>query len=272
MKLTPILNNTKRVFDVNSMTYAQRAEYVHHPLARRLLLLMEEKKTNLIHNPDVTTKKEFLALVDAVGPYICALKTHVDIIVDFDWELIEQLVALAKKHNFLIIEDRKFCDIGSVVQQQYRDGVYKIVEWADIVIAHAISGNGVIEGLKQVGKPHNRALLLLAQMSSAGNLIDEKYTQRAVALAEQHTDFVVGLVAQERCSNDPGLLIITPGINIQQKMDGLSQQYNDPEYAIGQRGSDLIIVGRGIYGAQDPVAAARDYRDAGWRSYSNRIS
>jgi orotidine 5'-phosphate decarboxylase subfamily 1 len=199
------------------------------------------------------------------------LKTHIDIIVDFDWDLIQQLVALAKKHNFLIIEDRKFCDIGSIVQQQYKAGVYRIVEWADIVIAHAISGVGVIEGLKQIGKPYNRAMFLLAQMSSGGNLIDEKYTQRAVALAEQQSDFVIGMIAQERCSHDPALLIITPGINMQQKTDDFRQQYNSPEYAIGQRGTDVIIVGRAIYGAVDPVAVVQEYREIGWKTYLDRI-
>lgn len=254
------------------MTYVQRAEVAEHPLTRRLLALIENKKTNLVHNPDVTTKKEFLALADAVGPYICALKTHIDILVDFDWDVIEQLVALAKKHQFLIIEDRKFCDIGSVVQQQYRDGLYKIVQWADIVIAHAITGTGVIDGLKQIGKPYSRGMLLLAQTSSAGNLIDQTYTQRATALAEQNKDFVIGLIAQERCTSDPGLLIFTPGINMAQAGDSLGQRYNCPEYMVKERGTDLMIVGRGIYGAQNPAQIAQQYRDAGWQAYVERIA
>jgi orotidine-5'-phosphate decarboxylase len=36
----------------------------------------------------------------------------VDIVEDFDESLIESLVALSKKHDFLIFEDRKFADIG----------------------------------------------------------------------------------------------------------------------------------------------------------------
>lgn len=41
------------------------------------------------------------------------LKTHVDIIEDFEPSLIERLQELSMNHDFIIFEDRKFADIGS---------------------------------------------------------------------------------------------------------------------------------------------------------------
>ena len=47
-----------------------------------------------------------LQLVDIVGPFVCMVKTHVDIVSDFSQEFVEKLTELATRHNFLIFEDR----------------------------------------------------------------------------------------------------------------------------------------------------------------------
>lgn len=51
-----------------------------HPLASKLLKIMEEKQSNLCLSADVTSSEELLQLADALAPSICMLKTHVDVL------------------------------------------------------------------------------------------------------------------------------------------------------------------------------------------------
>lgn len=249
------------------LSYGERAKLSPNPVGRRLLELMEEKQSNLSFNPDVTSSAELLRLADLIGPEICLLKTHVDILEDFDESFAEKLTAIAKRHGFLIFEDRKFADIGSVVQKQYRDGVHRIADWADIVDAHPTPGPGIVQGLGQVGLPKGRALFLIAEMSSEGNLASGGYTKATVEMAKNHRDFVIGLVAMGRLTDDPAMIHLTPGVQLKEGLDDLGQQFKTPHSVIAESASDIIQVGRGIYEAKEPLAEAKLYRKAGWEAY-----
>ena len=105
-----------------------------HSKAKKLLEVALEKKSNLIASADVLTTKELHDLAEKVGPNIVALKTHIDIITDFDYDkTIIPLIDIAAKHNFLLMEDRKFADIGNTQELQYSYGIYKISNWADLL-------------------------------------------------------------------------------------------------------------------------------------------
>lgn len=253
------------------LTYSQRSNLASHPLASRLLRLMDEKQSNLCVAADVTAKKDLLKIADELGKEICVLKTHIDIIKDFDNDLIVQLCRLAEKHDFLIFEDRKFADIGNTVKEQYGGGLCHIADWAHITNAHALPGPGIIDGIKEVGLPKNRGLLLLAQMSSKGALTNDNYAAKTVEMALANKDFVIGFIAQKRLTDEPGFITMTPGVQLTTGADNLGQQYNTPELVIEKQKSDIVIVGRGIYGAADPVGEAKKYRAAGWRAYRNTL-
>ncbi|MFA4931197.1 MAG: orotidine-5'-phosphate decarboxylase, partial [Patescibacteria group bacterium] len=188
---------------------SERAERCENKVAQRLLELIERKKTNLALAADVTNEADLLKLADKIGPEICVLKTHIDIIEDFKPTLTAKLSELARKHDFLIFEDRKFADIGQTVERQYGGGIYKIVDWADIVNAHSVPGPGIIEGLKKVidEKGLDRGVLLLGEMSSAGNLTVGEYKKKTAEMAMANKDVVIGFICQgELVENEPCLI------------------------------------------------------------------
>lgn len=231
---------------------------------------MEEKQTNLCIAADVITKHELLTIADELGPEICVLKTHIDIIENFDDDLVIELQRLSEKHNFLLFEDRKFADIGNTVKHQYQNGIYHIADWSHLTNCHTVPGPGIIDGLKEVGLHKGRGLLLLAEMSSKGSLATGTYTEETLKMAETHKDFVIGFITQRQLLDDPCFINLTPGVNLAIEGDKLGQQYNTPEIVIGEKKSDIIIVGRGIYGSPNPMVEAKKYRHAGWQAYMER--
>lgn len=84
------------------ISYSEKAILTTNPVAKKLLEIMEMKQSNLAVAVDVTKKSELLKITEQIGKHICLLKTHVDIIEDFDLQFIEDLKKLSEKYQFLI--------------------------------------------------------------------------------------------------------------------------------------------------------------------------
>lgn len=361
---------------------------------------MELKQSNLCVSADVNSARELLSLADKVGPSIAVLKTHYDLVSGWDYRPDEgtgaHLAQLARKHGFLIFEDRKYCDIGSTVQMQYVGGTARVIDWAHIVNANISAGKPMVGAMAEaaakwrerinyevrtsvtVGTPVSdgfdddddddmedefdtdvyekngqkssrgtleprdlnmmppppprdadgrkgsivsittvtqsfepadsprlskslsdvddvvfsgieeapleRGLLLLAQMSSAGSLMNREYTDACIEAARANKDFVMGYVAQENLNSEPddNFVHMTPGCKLPpegeeengegMEGDGMGQQYNTPAKLIGVCGTDIVIVGRGIIKAGDPQGEAERYRAKAWKAYQARLA
>ena len=240
-------------------TYEQKLENAEHSVAKKLLEISIEKKSNLIASADVITTQELLDFAEKVGPHIVALKTHIDIITDFDPDkTILPLKDLATKYNFLLMEDRKFADIGNTQELQFSYGIYKISNWADFVTSHVIGGYDSLDCFLNVG------VVAILGMSSKGTLTDKNYQEEALKVAQSHPN-VIGGVSQKQLPEE--LLLFTPGVNLSDSGDGKGQQYNTPEHVFRNLQTDFMIVGRGIYKADDAEKAALNYKIAGWNAY-----
>lgn len=158
----------------------------------KLMDIMSTKQTNLCLAADLTNATDLLNLAEQVGPHICILKTHIDIIDDYHSNMIQPLKEIAERHNFLLLEDRKFSDIGKTVEYQYSKGIFQISSWANLVTVHSLMGKGVLDAIKASEGMKERGVFLLAQASSAGNLITEDYIQNTLKMSEEYPELVTG--------------------------------------------------------------------------------
>lgn len=260
-------------------SFEERLTRVEQPIVKRLMERILEKESNLVLSLDTSESGRFFEILEAAGPEIVMVKTHIDIMNDFNGSIVPRLKALAERHGFFIFEDRKFADIGSTVRKQYREGIYHISDWAEYVTVHMIAGEAILDGLFGDAEL-NCGAFLLARMSAAGNLISETYTRQVLEIGKKRKDVVAGYIGYGRSTEEikrlrqkiaPEQLLLMPGVNLDVQGDNLGQRYMTADAAMAG-GVDAIIVGRGIYAAEDPAAQARRYREIAWQAFKQNKS
>ena len=265
-----------REFTASISKPEKKKEEISNPLTKKLLAKIKAKRSNLVLSLDVTSQKEFFEILNEVGPEIVMLKTHVDILDDYDDNFIPKLQEYARRYDFLIFEDRKFADIGNTVRKQFRSGIYKIANWAEYVTVHMVAGESILKGL--FDGIEGRSSFILARMSSKGNLINETYSRKCFEIARRNPMLVSGFIGHGKNVEDikrykakfpPGMLLLMPGVKLEKGSDSMGQQYITVEEAV-QGGADCIIVGRGIYRNENPGEIAKIYRERAWKEYEKR--
>tara|TARA_B100000282_G_scaffold294689_1_gene272326 strand:+ start:1014 stop:1811 length:798 start_codon:yes stop_codon:yes gene_type:complete len=249
-------------------------------IAKKYMEVSVRKKSLVCLAADRNTMAGLFDLIEVVGPHVAALKTHVDLVDDWNPEDWAGFCSAANDADLLIFEDRKFADIGKISRSQMA-GIYEIRKWADLVTAHLISGPDIVDGLQAGWSDVDRfgGVLLLAQMSSRGNLLNPDYTDKVVAKGREHPG-VFGFIgngsrpdelSELRRKVGKEKMIWTPGVNLTVGDGEMGQRYGDPREAV-LAGSDCIIVGSGIHRADDPASAAKAYAEVSWNALIERES
>ena len=205
----------------------------------RLKTIKEKKQSNLCFSADIEDPYALMDILEQIGKYIVACKIHYDIIniYEYDGEFKDALIAMSIKHDFLIMEDRKFVDISYIVEKQYM----QFCNWVDLITVHASVNDEVISKLSGV--------LLVANMSN--NNYD--LTNNALSLAKNNLKNVIGFITQWRITCGD-LICMTPGISNSTTQDG-DQQYRQ----ITDVDTDFIIVGRALYNSSNVMQTLENY-------------
>lgn len=218
---------------------------------------------------DFPTRERTLAFLDGFGEERPYVKIGMELFYAEGPGIVREIKALGHE----IFLDLKLCDIPNTVKSAMR--VLRGTG-ADMINLHAFGTREMMEAaLEGLTGPDGKRPLLIAvtQLTSTSEermrrelLIDRPLAEVCLEYAENARlaglDGVVcspleaGAV-HEKCG--AAFLTVTPGVRFAGGDKGDQVRVTTPERA-GQLGSDYIVVGRPITGAEDPVAAWRRCR------------
>ncbi len=210
---------------------------------------------------DLPTAAQALALVERL-PEVRWWKVGLELYTAAGREIITAL----KAHNKRVFLDLKLHDIPQTVAN-----TVAVVRGlgVDLLSVHASGGRAMLEAARaQAGDCRLVAVTLLTSINAAAlaqelkvSMPVETYVPTLAALAQAAGIAGVVCSAQEAvavrqcCGNE--LLIVTPGIRPAGSVLGDQRRVMTPQAAFGA-GADLLVVGRPITRAADPVAAWTD--------------
>jgi len=211
-----------------------------------------QKKTRIILALDVTTRADAMRVVNAARDYIDAVKIGWPLILAVGPDIISEIAKVKD-----VICDLKIADIPNtnrlIVEQAMKRG-------ASAVIAHGFTGDDAVKACIDAAKGQ---VFVLTEMSHPGaKQFTAPVADKLAALAKSvgARGIVAPATRPERIAElrkiIGGLEIISPGVGAQ------GGKASDTLKA----GADYIIVGRAIYEAPDPKAAAKALADEVKRS------
>ena len=223
-----------------------------------LIDIINKKKTILVLSLDVNDKKEFFKILKQCAPYICALKLHFELCSFLKGNTLKKLLRYSKKYNFIIIEDRKFADIGNTQKLQALEFIKKGITY---FTSHMFTGKKALESF-----PRAANIFLISDMSCENAFFSDKINLRPIInekLKEYYKTIpqIVGFVSQNNITIDSNQIILRPGVRIStgkkvQFSDKMGQKYKKPKV----EPHVCWVVGREIYQAEYPDKIAKQYK------------
>lgn len=215
----------------------------------KLRSIIREKKSKVCISIDFNDPDDILNMLDLVGPYICMVKLHYDLIYfNLDTSpstFSKKLATLVKKHNIMVFADRKIVDIPAIAKRQIHS-LYNIYP-PDFV-------TGFLHCNDMSGYSESNVFLVASMSSSDFGNTDPLYVQRV--MNSTNSKNVAGFISQQKICD--GVLHLVPGVSLNGGTDNMGQKYREPEDV--KHFADVIIVGRGITKSFDPVVAVNQYR------------
>lgn len=224
---------------------------------KNLLTIIKEKKTSLCLSLDVATWNIGKHILEKCAPFICMVKLHLDLIQDWNSTATTELIAMSKKHHFLIMEDCKLDDTPPIIEKKVYGGHYKYGNWVDAITMNCLnfSANHEIvcrSGLQKRDKSSVLTVIPVGQYNVSSSLVNKELSHRFLEQLNSQKDerFKCNTVIQQTLfKTENQFLRMTPGVV--EKEDDLiflenKLKYRTIEDAMLKDRNHIVIIGSNI--------------------------
>jgi uridine monophosphate synthetase len=242
----------------------KKYEYVFDTQLNTILMgIIVNKKTALCLSLDVSKWSDAKIILDLCGPYICMVKLHSDLfsdIIEID-VFIKELKCLARKHQFLIMEDIKLADVDKITYSKITNSFFKYNKWANYITVHGLTSQSLINYKEELYKneetnknketkkeQHFANMCLVSQMNQNVSLCNESYSNECFKILGDNDNFSPVVVCQNSGENNIlNRIKLTPGVKLNLSQTDLkNRRYRDIKSAIVEEDNHIIIVGSDI--------------------------
>ena len=230
-----------------------------------------QAKERIICPLDVDNSEKAIELVQLLKDSIGVFKVGLELTTSVGFQVLEPVKRSGARSVFL---DLKLHDIPNTVAGAMR-GVVRLGVWC--VTVHAFGGQAMLEAaveaakmeaeISKIERPKVFAVTLLTSISAKSLLeelkvckpVQEYVVSLALMAFRAGCDGVIAspheIEAIRRAIPDPSFLVVTPGVRPAGTERGDQARVMTPGEAIS-KGANYLVIGRPIYNAIDPKAAA----------------
>ncbi|KAK7588087.1 hypothetical protein V9T40_005332 [Parthenolecanium corni] len=180
-----------------SLRYESRLETMKIPIAQKLFRLILEKKTNLCVDLGLSSTDDIVETADLIGPYVCIIGIHLDACEKLNKKQIAALRKSAAIHNFLIMDDRKLSETGSVLLDQLR----KILNIVDLVTVLPLPGNDILKEMNAIAdeKP-DKGIFFTGSLLTEDAFLKASFEKKVVTMGLDQNKSLLGFVTHQNSS------------------------------------------------------------------------
>jgi orotidine-5'-phosphate decarboxylase len=205
-----------------------------------------KRETGIILALDVESLDRALEIAEKISAYVDAIKVGYPLVLS---EGLKSIGAL-KNYGKPLIADFKVADIPEISKRICQKAVDA---GADYITVHGFVGEDVVEACSEVAD-----IFVVAEMSHPG--AEDFMAEDAEKIVKIAKRYAYGIVAPATRPERIRRLRMAAG-NLTIISPGVKAQGGKPGDAI-RAGADFEIIGRGIYGAEDPLRAVKEFAEA----------